>query len=99
MKDIEKRLKEMLLKGCNNQIHDFNEICNWLSQYSQANVFLIPIKYQETITNELNTLIEQNHIPIIYEFQDAPDPNIVMLTLFNFGVMQRESIINEMKKE
>ena len=49
MNPMKKMFGEMMLKDCNNKIDEFNEVCNYISQYSQANVFLIPAKYIEKI--------------------------------------------------
>ena len=98
MNDIEKRLKRMLFQDCKNKVTEFNEICNYVTQYSQANVFIIPIKYQETIKNELDNLISNAHTPILYEFNESDVENTVTLTLFNLGVMQREHLLNEIEK-
>lgn len=94
MKHMKKKFSEMMLKVCNRKIDEFNEVCNYLSQFSQANVFLIPAKYIERITNELNALPY-----IIYEIGVSTDPEIKTLRLINFGVIQRENILEEMKKD
>lgn len=99
MKELDEKLKRMLFQDCKNKVQDFNEICNYISQYSQANIFIIPRKYYKTIQNELDDLINKNHLPILYEFRDADDDeNSVILTLYNFGVMQREQLIKELGK-
>lgn len=84
----------MILKDCNKKINEFNEVCNYISQFSQANVFLIPAKYIERITNELDPLPY-----IIYEIGDSNDPKMKTLNLINFGVIQRENILEELKKD
>lgn len=94
MNPMKKMFGEMILKDCNNKITEFNNVCNYIQQYSQATVFLIPTKYIETITNELDPLPH-----IIYELRDSNDPEVKTLTLFNFGVMQRENILEELKKD
>ena len=98
MNDLDKQLKRMVLNDCNNKIIEFNEICNYISQYSNANVFLIPSKYEETITNELKDMIETHHAPITYEIREAEN-DMITLTLFNFGVMQREQFIDGLMKK
>ena len=98
MKDINKFIKRMMLTDCNNKIREFNEICNWITQYSNANMFLIPVKYKETIENELKDLISKNHMPLIYDFNETEDKDMVTLTLFNFGVIHRENVLKEMEK-
>ena len=94
MKDLAEKMKIMLLKECNRKVTEFNEICNYLSQYSQANTFLIPKKYQETITNELNQL----EIPLVFDIKETDNPDLIILTLFNYGAVQRENILKELKK-
>lgn len=95
MKDPMKKIfSEMILKDCNNKIEKFNEVCNYISQFSQANVFLIPKKYRKQITNELDELPY-----IIYETGNSNDPEMKTITLINFGVIQRENILKEMKKD
>lgn len=84
----------MILKDCNRKIDEFNEVCNYISQFSQANLFLIPAKYIERITNELDELPY-----IIYETEDSNDPEIKTLSLINFGVIQRENVLKELKKD
>ena len=97
MKDIDKFIKRMMLTDCNNKIREFNEICNWITEYSNANIFLIPSKYKETIENELKDLINKNHA-LIYNFQETEDKDMLTLTLFNFGVIHRENVLKEMEK-
>ena len=46
MKDLNKKLQEMLLNDCNNKIRTFNEISEYLTQYSTATSYVIPKKYQ-----------------------------------------------------
>lgn len=94
MNPMKKLFNEMMLKDCNRKIDEFNEVCNYISQFSQANVFLIPAKYIETITNELNEMPN-----VIYETGNSNDPEMKTLNLINFGVIQRENIITEMKKD
>ena len=94
MNPMKKMFGEMMLKDCNNKIDEFNEVCNYISQYSQANVFLIPAKYIERITNELDELPY-----IIYETGDSNDPEMKTLSLINFGVIQRENVLKELKKD
>ena len=96
--EMKKKYMKMVLHDCNNKITEFNEICNYISQYSQANMFLIPAKYQETIINELNTLNEKHHIPLVYETSETGDPDTIYLTIFNFGVIHRENVLKELKK-
>ena len=93
MKDLPKLFTEMILKDANNKITQINEISNYLTQYSQANTFLIPKKYKETITNELTNLTT----PIVYDIKVA-DENMIIITLLNFGAVQRENLLQEMKK-
>jgi len=99
MKNLDKRFKEMLLNDCNNKISSINEINTYLTQYAIATVHVIPKKYEKTVTNELDNLINTHRTPIVYEIQpsDDNDENI-LLTLFNFGVMQRENLLKELKK-
>ena len=94
MNPMKKMFSEMILKDCNKKIDEFNEVCNYISQFSQANVFLIPAKYIETITNELDPLPH-----IIYELGESNDPEMKTLNLINFGVIQRENILEELKKD
>ena len=98
MKELDERIKEMMLNDCNNKIRTVNEINEYLTQYAIATSYIIPKKYQETITNELDNLIDTCHTPIVYKINPADDEHIG-LTLFNFGVMQRENILKELKKE
>lgn len=98
MKNLDKRLQEMMLNDCNNKIRTFNEISEYLTQYSTATSYIIPKKYQETVTHELDNLINTHRTPIVYEINPADDEHIG-LTLFNFGVMQRENLLKELKKE
>ena len=99
MKDLNKRLQEMMLNDCNNKIDNFNEISNYLTQYSTATVYLIPKKYLKTVTNELDNLINTYHTPVVYEVNPADDDDYITLTLFNFGVMQRENLLKELKEK
>ena len=97
MNDLDKHLKKILFQDCKNKVQNFNEICNYITQYSQANIFIIPEKYKETIENELKNL--QHHTPILYEFRESEDiEDTITLTLFNIGVMQRENLLKETKK-
>lgn len=94
MNPMKKMFTEMMLRDCNNKIDKFNEVCNYIQQYSQATVFLIPKKYLKTITNELNELPY-----VIYEIGDSNDPETKTLNLINFGAIQRENILTELKKD
>ena len=94
MNPMKKMFSEMILKDCNRKIDEFNEVCYYISQFSQANVFLIPAKYIERITNELDELPY-----IIYETGDSNDPEMKTLSLINFGVIQRENVLKELKKD
>ncbi len=99
MKELDERIKEMMmLKDCNNKINNFNEISNYLTHYSTATVYIIPKKYKKTIINELDQFINTYGIPTTYEINLADDDENITLTLFNFGVMQREHILKELKK-
>ena len=97
MKDMEDKMLKIMLKDCNRKVNEFNEICNYLSQYSLANCFIIPKKYEKTIIAELEDLIKKTPVPLLYETQEAGNDNIT-LTIFNYGVMQRENILKDMGK-
>ena len=97
MKDLKNHFHEMILRDCNNKIKKLNEIQEYLTQYSMAITFLIPEKYKETIINELDTLIETHNTPIIYKIEPTTEGNFI-LNLFNYGVMQRERLLDEMEK-
>ena len=97
--DIDKKIQEMILQDCNNKINTFNEISNYLTQYSTTTVYIIPKKYEKTVTNELDNIINTSHPPIIYEVKPADNDTDIMLMLYNFGVIQRENIISELKRK
>lgn len=91
-------MKEVLLRGCNNQIDEFNTVCNHLSQYSVCTILLVPKKYEERIVNELELLNTDFNTPIAYDINEAEDDNIGV-TLFNMGVIQKEAILKSLNRE
>jgi hypothetical protein len=93
MNKLQENITRMMLYDCNHKISEFQEICNYLTQYSQVTSFLIPVKYKTTIENYLNDLEES----LVFEFHNTDDPNLLNLILFNYGVVQKEGIIAQMK--
>lgn len=88
-------MKDALLRNCNNQILDFNQVVNHLSQYSVCTVLIVPKKYEERIVNELELLNDDFNTPVAYEIKDAEDDQITV-ALINFGVIQKETILERL---
>ena len=97
MMDIKKEMIKVMLEGCNRKINEFNEISEYLSQYSQAVSYIIPLKYQETVTNCLEEMKKEQSI--IYQIEENPQYNVMNLLIFNFGVMERENLLTDLKNK
>ena len=93
---LDKIFQEMVLRDCNKKINELNEIGEYLSQYSRANMYIISNEYKETITNQLSEFQDQ-HPLLFFKVEDNHDGTFSLL-LFNHGVLQREQVIAEMKK-
>lgn len=88
-------MKNALLRNCNNQVDEFNQVVNQLQQYSLCTILVIPKKYEERVVNELELLNNDFNTPVAYQIEEAEDGNVTV-ALFNFGVMQKEAIIEDL---
>ena len=77
-------VKIALLRNCNNQVDEFNQVVNQLQQYSLCTVLVIPKKYEERVVNELELLNNDFNTPVAYQIEEAKDGNVTV-ALFNFG--------------
>ena len=97
MFDFKKKMNEMMLHEYNRKIDDFNEISEYLTQYSHAVSYVIPLKYKQTIINYLDSMKEEQSL--LYEIEENKELGLITFLIYNFGVMYRENLLKEMKRK